>query len=421
MVDFLEALYQQFDPAVALGANDQRYVDWQDELDADDLKARLARAIVLSPSMSGSIHLVSGLRGTGKTSELARVKGMLEGKFLNKTSLVITVNDVSWDGYSAASVMLKVMRAMAADDRLKAFLGGKSMADIGKRLNERLKLDLKVGVPLLGELSAKWDGEASRRAEIDGALDDYRSDILDVFNRGLRDALTAFRESGIDRIVVIVDELDKVTNPDAHRRLFIDGRPWFQGLACDVVLTLPWDMHQSEEGSRLGVDHKYGTALELGVIPVNERSGGANQKARNELREIVQKRWEQAAVEAKVGAQEDPIGALPRLDELIELSGGQLRVLFEMIRQAIVRADKGNAVDRAIESQIKQLSVSVDADKRALLANVHESHDSFTEDKNWQSLMRNGRILLYQSDGTWYDAHPLLVRWLDDRAYRGMA
>ena len=51
----MPALYQQFDPGKPLDADDDRYVDWQDELDADDLKTTVVTAFSTAPKAAASV------------------------------------------------------------------------------------------------------------------------------------------------------------------------------------------------------------------------------------------------------------------------------------------------------------------------------------------------------------------------------
>ena len=72
------ALYQQFDPARPLEADEQTlYVDWQNRLGLDDVKVRLAESIALSGSLP-VCRLFTGNRGVGKTTELKRIKRRLQ-------------------------------------------------------------------------------------------------------------------------------------------------------------------------------------------------------------------------------------------------------------------------------------------------------------------------------------------------------
>lgn len=72
--------YQGIDPLQPLDANDEKlYVDWQKDLGADDVKGRLARSLArLEGGNLPFVHLFTGHRGCGKTTELYRVKRKLE-------------------------------------------------------------------------------------------------------------------------------------------------------------------------------------------------------------------------------------------------------------------------------------------------------------------------------------------------------
>ncbi len=79
-MDRITALYQKLDPLQPLPAEDtQLYVDWQRELyGRDDIKLQLARGFARSSAGVPVTRLFTGHRGTGKTTELNRVKQMLE-------------------------------------------------------------------------------------------------------------------------------------------------------------------------------------------------------------------------------------------------------------------------------------------------------------------------------------------------------
>jgi predicted AAA+ superfamily ATPase len=69
----LTAFHQQLDPS-PLAGDDERYVDWQRDFDADDVKARLISSILNTPANVGSQRLLTGPRGAGKSSELLRAR-----------------------------------------------------------------------------------------------------------------------------------------------------------------------------------------------------------------------------------------------------------------------------------------------------------------------------------------------------------
>src|SRR4051794_16582459 len=75
-------LYQAFDPLrplTLLPAEDNLYVDWQKQISPDDIKKRLSNSILNAGSIPVQ-RLLTGHRGTGKTTELLRVKKILEDR-----------------------------------------------------------------------------------------------------------------------------------------------------------------------------------------------------------------------------------------------------------------------------------------------------------------------------------------------------
>jgi len=74
-------LYRELDPGRPLGADDDAlYVDWQKKLDpgAVDVRARLVRSFLRNASAEHPItRLLTGHRGSGKTTELNRVAKQL--------------------------------------------------------------------------------------------------------------------------------------------------------------------------------------------------------------------------------------------------------------------------------------------------------------------------------------------------------
>ena len=79
-MDVITRLYQKLDPLQPLAAADtQLYVDWQHELfGLDDVKRQLVNGFARSAAGVPVTRLFTGHRGTGKTTELNRVKQMLE-------------------------------------------------------------------------------------------------------------------------------------------------------------------------------------------------------------------------------------------------------------------------------------------------------------------------------------------------------
>lgn len=80
-MDAVAALYRELDPLRPLAADDDAlYVDWQHELDPGgaDVRSRLVRTFVRNASPERPIaRLLTGHKGSGKTTELNRIESAL--------------------------------------------------------------------------------------------------------------------------------------------------------------------------------------------------------------------------------------------------------------------------------------------------------------------------------------------------------
>jgi hypothetical protein len=77
-------IFQQFDPVRPLKAEEHElYVDWQVGIGSDDIKSRLVNTVVNAGRVPVA-QLFTGHPGTGKTTEIQRVKHILENQLGQK-------------------------------------------------------------------------------------------------------------------------------------------------------------------------------------------------------------------------------------------------------------------------------------------------------------------------------------------------
>jgi hypothetical protein len=411
----LAALFQQLDPR-PLPGDDDRYVDWQREFDADDVKTRLVASVLNTPANLGSQRLLTGPRGAGKSSELLRVTDRLR-RGVNGRQAFVSFLESRWfdlDDITATDVSFNMVRQLVDDLRTRARLDLKTSPFV--RLVERLK-DIGLEVDVWGvSLSTALRERPAERRRLRDVLDGELPAIWDDINgRVLDQVRTQFAEIGIERIVIMVDDLDKIepreirdglTNLDV---LYLSDAGKLKALRCDVVLTVPIEYWFSSTSTRLS--DTYGEVLELGILPTLERdrSDGPGVAA---LRHILERRMARADVDETAVE-----GGWDTLTDVIRRSGGQIRLVFQLLRSAIDRSDGApsisrSAIDRALAGQRRTFRHGLNDRHWAVLDAAVDTFRVDTTDDTVAELLRTSRLLPYLADdgAQWYGVHPLLLR-----------
>ncbi|MFN7959946.1 MAG: hypothetical protein U0002_01615 [Thermoanaerobaculia bacterium] len=422
-----QALYREFDPTRPLEAGEAEYVDWQKELGLDDVKPRLARSLSLSLD-APVCRLFTGHRGIGKTTELKRVKRLLEEGAAGQRYFVCYLESERWldlEDVQAPEVVLHIVRQIVDDLRRKEVpLGESALGGFLNRLTELMKSEVElkeVKVPAgLVDFGFAIKDVTHARRKLRELLEGRLPDLYDLVNREVLEPARRFlakpENGGYAGVVVIVDELDripqKVLNDQGltnHENLFLDNARRFRALACHVVYTLPIELAYSTCRGRLQAT--YGTEiLHLPVMPVCHRDGGGDPKAVAMLQRLVEARL------AKAGATVQQCFAAPELlERLCRLSGGHFRNLFLLMRSALERSGAlplaEPVITRAVRRQAVDLSIALRREDWEILRRAHASKQAEDGDSgSWLRLLKDGYAFAYEDEqGAWYDWNPLLA------------
>jgi hypothetical protein len=389
-VDRITALYQKLDPLQPLRADDtQLYVDWQHELFAsDDIKFQLVRGFARSGAGVAVTRLFTGHRGTGKTTELNRVKQMLErgtGRGVPGGRVFVSFLEcekwVDLNNLEPADLILQMVRQLVVDLDREGFhkAGTKAHAffgEVAEALNadvELKDLGLKAGPFQIGVAIKQVPGA---RAKLRKHLEDRLPRIYDLVNLEiLEPARKWLSAQGYEDVLIVVDELDRIPQRPLndrgitnHEQLFLNSADVLRALQCDVLYTIPIELAYSHCHGRLA-DIYGGTILTLPMITV---SGPAGEAGIQRLTEIVRRRAKavELASLADLCAPQD-------LRRLCQLSGGHPRSLFMLLRSAIDRSDglplETQTIERAIRQQASEFGKSLSDEQWAALEQVHSS------------------------------------------------
>jgi hypothetical protein len=427
-MDQITALYRKFDPEHPLEASEEElYVDWQRELGGANIKQMLARNIMRSGSIAVS-RLFTGHRGVGKTTELKRVKQILEsqGYFVSmlEAEQWLELNDVA-----PPDIVFQIVRQLVTDldsagfgfagTRFKQFF--KEAWEIANQPVELKDVKVKAG-PV--ELGAAVKADPVARSQLRELMKGQLTNVYELINKViLAEAKNWLKEpahGGFDDVLVIVDELDripqKILNEQGltnHENIFLDHAGVLRFLDCTVLYTVPIELAYSHRREALRQAYS-SDILTLPVLPVVRKDGHDSKAGLKALCEIVERRAQEAGIDAGQMFEDRAL-----LERLCRLSGGHLRNLFLFIRSTIDRSDDlplaRPAVEQTIADQANSLGLPLGNREKAALRQVHDTKTPVEDDPGgiWYGLLRDLYVFAYTDDtGLWYDWNPLLAEVL---------
>ncbi len=257
---------------------------------------------------------------------------------------------------------------------------------------------------LIGELTSgapfalSTTGKALRKLEMSPRL----SEVIVRVQAIVRDV----EDKAGKPVFLIVDGLDKVDDLDHARSLFADS--WvLQAPSCRAVYAAPIVLCYHPDYSQ--VRNRFPTK-EFPNIKLHE-PGQPNvryEKGWQTMRQVVHRRLQSLGM-----ATEDVI-APEALDLLVAMSGGVMRQLIVLMREAILEAETRSqrridllSARKAVYSEQRKFSLPLGRTEFEELQGFLESlRRSGTEVGD--NLILNLYILSYVNDSVWYDLHPIV-------------
>lgn len=263
-----------------------------------------------------------------------------------------------------------------------------------------------AGLQVLRSIGSAWSwkvglSSARRRSDQDEGV------------RGVVAATSAVIESlreglGGQKIVVIIDGLDRVRREESFEGLFVES-DLLRALPCDVVVSAHLAMVQRYRG-RMRFDQRYDLANE----PVAERGDPWKPGSGIEFfRDLVGRRLEALEeVEVPTGVFPDPV-----LERLAWCSGGRLRDFMGFMRTIAERAYAGelgqidlSLVESIVDAERRRRSDGLNEKEIAVLASVARDPDHRLPGSPIAlGLLEQQLILSYPNEDAWYLPHPLLM------------
>jgi hypothetical protein len=424
-----QTFIRRCDPNEPLHAGDPAYVEMDhgaavrgsDGLSCID---ELERTVLFSEPARPTCQLFTGFPGAGKTTELRILCDRLNRNKQTPTHAVLVDIETLVDVFNPISItdILRVL-AYALDREATVEEGGDPEKKPGyaRRLFDfitRTDVELqKIGFDQYGAslmLELKNNPTFHERAEKALAL--RFQQFAKEANEVMAAAVIRLRKAtGVERVVVIVDGLEKLTPVSEKERgtveasvetLFVQHAGWLR-LPCHAIYTYPlWLRFRTAVLGPL-YDQEPPT---LPMVKITEPDGRPYAPGIAKLIDLVGRRID---LERVFGQDLDAT-----LGEILRASGGYPRDLLRMVRDTLFQASSfpvspeqcKRTIDRVAEAYLRV----VREPDIELLVEVARSHALPTGDDQRMSafgaLLGRWLILTYRNGHEWYDLHPLVKR-----------
>ncbi len=380
-------------------------------------------------------QLFTGHTGCGKSTELLRLKSLLEKENFHvvyfEINSVLDMHDVDISDILIA-VASKVMESLKPsgfeithETAFKPILEGlfKVLREIG------------ITIPLAPLLSANLFNllaylKESRdlRSRLRHYLEPQTGKVLNTVNQELLEPAKLFLErQGKKGPVMIVDNLDRIENTiispgkTQSEYLFADRGEQLKSLGCHLVYTIPLWMIFSKTNPMIGKFDANPHVLPM--IPVFDREHKENPKSMELLNQMVLTRaFPDEDANERVKRMAEIFDSPETLARLCRISGGHVRGLLRLLQESIRKQKNLPISEMTLEQVISEnrnkLAVKLSERDWAVLREVKKSR-KISEYENFQELLKELFILEYRdNNGSWFDVNPIIA---DAKEFRSLS
>lgn len=242
-----------------------------------------------------------------------------------------------------------------------------------------------------------------------------RSALLDALGemlRSIEERLAAFHKPL--RLLLLIDDLDKVREPSQHADIFNKNLELFLNLPLRILFTVPTGVvfGSSRAELRRSIEHLFPIRVIDKAPETYDPEKAFIQGSDAFFRDVVHKRIAKELI----------------TDKAIKLaaiySGGVLREFFRLLQEAAIIADvnqfsqvDADSVQTAVrEVRRRETMGLLEADYQAFAA-IHRSHSLGSDDH--RKYLTEGLVLECYNDRTWYEVNPILWKVLEHEGRNG--
>lgn len=437
--EMLNDIYRMFRSEPLKGDEIENY--YQDTTEARGKNPRSRMANLLRRELDTNEHILFvGYKGCGKSTELNHLEEDLSDEFLViNFSVMEELDPVHLQYIELFIVTMERLFTKAVDEKLRLnpklleniqhWISTREIQEIREKYSIGMEVetgvDASVGIPYLQKFFAKFKATAKSSRSLKETLktnvEPRLSELIAHCNSLIFEIREQARKKGKKDMLIIIEDLDKIPL-DRAEDLFFNYIHQLTQLKTNVIFTYPVALYHNIRFNE--IKHRFSSTYELPMIKVHEKDGSPNIEGMNAMRLIV---------EARMNA-EKLLEDASLLDKMIKNSGGCLRDLFLLVREAAENAlemgrERINEDDyrsayltlkkeyrNTIADYVEDKKVKYKADDYYALL-VELANSPIKEVNNAEPILhlrQNLTILGYNGEG-WCDVHPIVKDILADR------
>ncbi|MCG3693153.1 hypothetical protein [Aliarcobacter butzleri] len=353
---------------------------------------------------------LSGHRGTGKTTELLKLKNEIDDTtcfftvFCDLSDEELDVNNI--DFIDIIILILEKLTKTLKDKKIdipKANIEPfydwyeQRITEINNQTDESASIEVegKAGIDLFSLFSlvtktkGKLSGSNSTKETIRKVFKNKFSDFSLKFNEFILDIKNYLLKNGISKdLLFIIDGFEKIGSLEDRKKILIDNSNKFVEIKANMIITLPIELFS--EVSRL---KEFASHISFPLITLDENS-------KERFKEFIYKR-----IEKNLFDSEDTV------EQIIAYGAGSPRETLKIISSAYIQAE-GEIIDlKSVQDTQKSISEELmkylDEKEILLLKQVYNKDNIPFSDELAKLLIK--KVLLDYDDGIERKINPILL------------
>lgn len=364
--------------------------------------------------------LFSGHRGSGKSTELNRLAGLLKGRFfiVHFSALeILNLTDLTYVDLILA-IALRLLQ-QATDERIlkgrkRGLVGVGMLEDLYRWLTHEIVEEEMVSPSreasaeaALNLLALKLEGrvktESSTRRMVRERAELRLFELVSRTNRLIEE----IRSNARRPVLVMVEDLDKLSFERAMG-LFLNHAALLAELRAHILFTFPIALRYAREF--LQIRSHFSERFIVPNVMVYDRQGQLRPEGYRVMREIVERRVEPYLIDPEA------------IDLAVRMSGGIPLTLIQLIQSAILHGLAAGQ-DRISLPQMQSAVVQLQNDYRGTLRpedygellRYHRTR-AFVNNERTREFLASLSLLEYNDGEPWCDVHPILLPLLGEQA-----